>query len=49
MDDEPGIGPERHIFVEHAPRWAPITDALPQLDEQALTELRERSRAANPV
>ncbi|MDD9966671.1 MAG: GFA family protein [Myxococcales bacterium] len=41
LDDEPDLTPDRHIFVEHAPRWAPIADGLPQLDAGALARLRE--------
>ena len=40
LDDDPGVTPDRHIFVEHVPPWAPITDGLPQLDEKALHVLR---------
>jgi hypothetical protein len=45
LDDDPGARPDRHIFVERKAPWEEITDALPQLDETALRELRA-SRAA---
>ena len=31
---------DRHIFVEHRPRWTPRGDGLPELDEQALRARR---------
>lgn len=42
LDDDPGVVPDRHIFVEHVPSWAPITDGLPQLDEAAVAAMRTR-------
>ena len=36
LDDDPGIRPERHIFVELKAPWFQICDALPQLDQAAL-------------
>lgn len=30
LDDDPGIAPARHIFVESKAPWYRITDALPQ-------------------
>jgi hypothetical protein len=43
LDGDPGVRPDRHIFVEHKSAWFEIPDALPQLDEAALVELRRRS------
>jgi hypothetical protein len=40
FDGDPGLRPERHIFVEHRASWHAITDALPQLDRRALIRLR---------
>jgi hypothetical protein len=40
LDDDPGLRPDKHIFVEVKSDWFPITDALPQLDKQQLTRLR---------
>jgi hypothetical protein len=33
LDDDPGIRPERHIFVASKAPWFEITDDLPQHDE----------------
>jgi hypothetical protein len=33
LDDDPGIRPERHIFVGSKALWFEITDDLPQHDE----------------
>lgn len=40
LDGDPGLRPDKHIFVELCPAWSEITDALPQLDKAALIELR---------
>lgn len=40
LDDDPGIRPDKHIFVEFVPAWSEIRDALPQLDKRALVKLR---------
>jgi hypothetical protein len=42
LDDDPGIRPDRHIFVEHRAAWTPRGDGLPELDEAALRALRAR-------
>jgi len=42
LDDDPGVRPDKHIFVELKAPWFEITDTLPQLDKPAL--LRARSR-----
>ncbi|HVN85485.1 MAG TPA: GFA family protein [Candidatus Binatia bacterium] len=44
LDDDPGIRPDKHIFVERKANWFEITDGLPQLDKQAL--LRHRRQLA---
>ncbi len=31
FDDDPGVRPDKHIFVELVPAWDEITDDLPQL------------------
>ncbi len=47
LDDDPGLRPDRHIYVEHAAAWHEIGDALPQLTKQEIRELRARgSRGA---
>ncbi len=40
LDDDPGIRPDRHIFVEHRAPWTPRGDGLPELDRQALIAMR---------
>jgi hypothetical protein len=40
LDDDPGIKPDKHIFVELLPPWDSITDGLPALTVREL--LRER-------
>ncbi len=41
LDDDPGVRPERHIFVELLPAWDAIRDPLPQLTMPELVRLRE--------
>ena len=33
LDDDPGIKPADHIFVDHKAGWHDITDELPQYPE----------------
>ncbi len=40
LDDDPGLCPDKHIFVELKAPWFEIHDALPQLDKRALIRLR---------
>ena len=40
FDDDPGIRPDKHIFVELAPAWAEIKDDLPQYTMKELYKLR---------
>lgn len=44
LDDDPGLRPERHIFVECKSPWFTLSDALPRLTKQELMALRKRSR-----
>jgi len=44
LDQDPRVRPDRHIFVECKSPWYAISDALPQLDQRALLELRRRRR-----
>ena len=44
LDGDPGVRPDRHIFVEHRAAWYEIADDLPQLDEPALREHRSGGR-----
>jgi hypothetical protein len=46
LDDDPGLRPDKHIFVECKSRWYPIADSLPQLTKSDLVELRAGSAAA---
>jgi hypothetical protein len=32
LDDDPGVRPESHMFVEEQAPWHEITDALPRFD-----------------
>ena len=40
IDDDADLRVDRHIFVEHRPRWTPRGDGLPELDERALLSMR---------
>ena len=42
LDSDPGLIPERHIFVEHLPSWDRIADDLPQLTREELVTLRKQ-------
>lgn len=44
LDDDPGMQPDKHIFVEHNPSWFRITDELPQLDLPGLIALRAKTK-----
>ncbi len=35
LDDDPGIRPQGHIFVEFKAAWFDITDSLPQFPRHA--------------
>jgi len=40
LDDDPGLCPDKHIFVELKAPWFEIYDTLPRLDKRALIRLR---------
>ena len=40
LDDDPGILPDRHIFVDCGPSWYDVTDDLPQLTRKELIRMR---------
>jgi hypothetical protein len=40
FDGDPGIRPDKHIFVELAPSWDDISDALPKLTIRDLAKER---------
>jgi hypothetical protein len=42
LDDDPGLRPDKHIFVEFNPPWHKIADRIPQFDAPALREHRLR-------
>ncbi len=44
LDDDPGLAPDKHIFVDRKSPWYTITDALPQLTKAQLIALRRRAR-----
>ena len=44
LDDDPGVRPDKHIFVELKAPWFTITDPLPQLDKKRLIELRRSAK-----
>jgi hypothetical protein len=51
LDDDPGLRPDKHIFVELKAPWFEITDRLPQYDKPALYALRSsqhRTRRGEP-
>lgn len=43
LDDDPGIKPDKHIFVEHLPGWDDITDGRPTFTREQIVEYRERN------
>jgi hypothetical protein len=43
LDDDPGLRPDKHIFVECRSPWFFIADSLPQLTKGRLSKLRENS------
>lgn len=43
LDDDPGLKPDKHIFVEVKSPWFEIADNLPQYDLKALMELRAKT------
>jgi hypothetical protein len=40
FDDDPGVKPDKHIFVELTPAWDEITDGLPQYTLAELYKFR---------
>jgi hypothetical protein len=42
LDDDPGLRPDRHIFVEHRAPWFESVDALPQLTARELSAWRRQ-------
>ena len=48
LDDDPGLRPDRHIFVEVKSPWFTITDNLPQLRKTELAAFRQTHRRDDP-
>ena len=46
FDGDPGIRPDKHIFVEFAPEWDEIRDGLPRYTREEIYELRKRGRSS---
>src|SRR5208282_1502539 len=44
LDDDPGLNPDKHIFIELKSPWFEITDGLPQYDLPGLIELRAETK-----
>ena len=44
LDDDPGMKPDKHIFVEVKSPWFEIADDLPQLDLPGLIALRAKTK-----
>src|SRR5262245_26517499 len=44
LDGDPGLRPDKHIFVERKAPWDEIGDGLPQLDEAALRATRRQKQ-----
>ena len=40
LEDDPGLRPDKHIFIELKAPWFEVTDTLPQFDKQRLRKLR---------
>ena len=41
LKDEPGLSPDKHIYVEHKAEWDTIADGLPQYTKAQIRRLRE--------
>ncbi len=44
LDDDPGMTPDKHIFIELKSPWFEITDGLPQYDLPGLIALRAKTK-----
>jgi hypothetical protein len=43
LDDDPGIKPDKHIFIEHVPAWDQINDDLPQFTRDEIVKHRRNN------
>ena len=46
LDNDPGLRPDKHIYVDAKAPWFTISDSLPQLDKTALA--RHRAASGSP-
>lgn len=44
LDGDPGLRPDKHIFVDFKSPWFEIGDRLPRLDRASVIQLRSASR-----
>lgn len=44
LDDDPGLSPDKHIYVEHKAAWHTITDDLPQFMAEEIAAHRAARR-----
>jgi hypothetical protein len=44
LDDDPGMKPDKHIFIELKSPWFEITDDLPQYDLPGLIAMRGKTK-----
>ena len=42
LDDDPGLRPQRHIYVEANSQWFAINDDLPQFDKASIKRIRQQ-------
>ena len=47
LDDDPGLRPDKHIYVDHKAAWHEISDALPQLTKRGIAEHRRNRPPAD--
>ncbi len=45
LDDDPGLRPDKHIYVECKAPWFELADDLPRFDKPGIAEHRRRERA----
>lgn len=47
LDDDPGVRPDKHIFIELKAPWFEVSDALPRYDQQTVRTLRQPQIASS--
>jgi len=45
LDEDPGLRPDKHIFVDRGSDWFQITDPLPRFTKDEIREHRMKARA----